>query len=1022
MANLVEMKRGKAGQELMALDGRSLDPADWKAFRKQSKEMLGDMLEYIQHIRQRPVWQPIPDAVRANFRVPLPHGPTDLSAVHEEFMQNVLPYATGNVHPGFTGWVHGGGTAVGMVAEMLAAGLNANLGGRDHAPMEVERQVVQWVREIFGFPETSTGLFVTGTSIANLIAVLIARNMALGNQVRGLGVASSDKKLTAYASGAVHTCIVKALDISGVGCAALRAIETDERHRMKVDTLAQWIERDRAAGMTPFIVVGTAGTVDTGAVDDLVAIADLCEREKIWFHVDGAYGALGKLSPDIAPMLNGIERADSLAFDFHKWGQVPYDAGFILVRDGERHKNSFASMAAYLEPTERGLAAGGPWPCDFGPDLSRSFRALKTWFTLKTYGVDTLGEVISHCCQLAKYLESIVRVTPELELLAPVELNIVCFRYRHDDADKMNAEIVAQLQESGVAAPSTTRIGGKLAVRAAIVNHRTTYEDIEKLVENTLSIGRTLKVNAERDKLEKILRLVQQQLSTQEGHDGMRAALKTVETALESLPESSALLFLRGNLLDNLGRSQEAIDAYVGLLKVMPSHLAALNNLGNLLFAAGNKEMAKTLYKAAVEQHPNDAMSRVNLANLLIQGKEQSEARLHFERALMIDPNYRQAHAGLSFIYKDLGNAYQASVHRRAAFNDRCVVELPYRGEGQPITVLELVSAAGGGIRIKGYLSDRAFKVYLVATEFYNSSVVLPPHDLVVNAIGDVDVDPEALSGAQALLAHTNAPVINPPAAVMPTSREDIARRLAGVAGVISPKTVTWTREALTAADGAERLKSEGFVFPLLLRTPGFHGGENFVRVESAAGLADAVAELPGETLTVIEYLDARGADGKSRKYRVMMIDGKLYPLHCAISSNWKIHYFSAEMSDSAEHRAEDGRFIENMAEVLGPRAVAALEEIMKTLALDYGGIDFGLDAKGNVLLFEANATMAVIPPDAEPMWDYRRPAFERIYRAVLTMLMERAKLGKARHNPVAPIALVNPQGHVGGQPGHVGL
>jgi glutamate/tyrosine decarboxylase-like PLP-dependent enzyme len=470
----------------------SLDPADWSSFRAQAHLMLDDMLGYIEKIRERPVWQPIPAEVRARFRSPAPRLGEELAQVHAEFMQDVLPYAQGNVHPGFMGWVNGGGTPVGMVAEMLAAALNANLGGRDHIPVEVERQVTAWVREIFGFPQGATGLFVTGTSMANLIAVLIARDAALGYDVRASGVAAELQRLTAYTSNAVHGCVPKAMDIAGLGSDALRQIPTDSRFRIDLTALAEAIQRDREAGFTPFLVVGTAGTVNTGAVDDLAGLADLCQREKLWFHVDGAFGALARLAPDLAPKLDGIERADSVAFDFHKWGQAPYDAGFILVRDGEAHKNAFTLPAAYLQRAERGLAAGSPWPCDFGPDLSRGFRALKVWFTLKVYGTEALGASISRCGALARYLEERIAATPELELMAPVELNIVCFRYRAEDTNRVNDAIVVALQESGIVAPSTTRIAGRTAIRAAIVNHRTSRTEIDALVDGVLALGSAL--------------------------------------------------------------------------------------------------------------------------------------------------------------------------------------------------------------------------------------------------------------------------------------------------------------------------------------------------------------------------------------------------------------------------------------------------------------------------------------------------------------------------------------------------
>jgi aromatic-L-amino-acid decarboxylase len=261
---------------------------------------------------------------------------------------------------------------------------------------------------------------------------------------------------------------------------------------MNLAALERMIESDREAGYTPFLIVGAAGTVDTGAIDDLDGLAVIASEQRIWLHVDGAYGALGILSPDIAPRLAGIEAADSLAFDFHKWGQVPYDAGFVMVRDGELHRKAFASAAAYLERDTRGLAAGSPWPCDLGPDLSRGFRALKTWFTLKVHGLEALGQTIGRTCELARYLEQKIAESKELELLAPVSLNIVCFRYRCLEADRVNARIVVDLQESGVAAPSTTRIHGDVAIRAAITNHRTDRRDIDALVSATLAMGRAI--------------------------------------------------------------------------------------------------------------------------------------------------------------------------------------------------------------------------------------------------------------------------------------------------------------------------------------------------------------------------------------------------------------------------------------------------------------------------------------------------------------------------------------------------
>ena len=467
---------------------RTLDPADWSQVRALGHQMLDDMFDYLENLRGRPVWQPIPNEVRARFQDPLPTGPTDPAAVYSDFTKLILPYAAGNVHPAFMGWVHGGGSVVGMLAEMLAGGLNANLGGRDHVPIEVERQITEWMRQIFRFPEGASGLLVTGSSIANFIALLVARNTA-GQRIAPPGVAPADRRLVAYTSSAAHGCIAKAMDMSGLGAQALRRIPVDAMHRTEIPELRKSIAADRSAGLTPFLIVGTAGTVDIGAIDDLTGLADLASQENLWFHVDGALGALGVLAPELAPRLQGIDRADSIALDFHKWAQVPYDAGFVLVRDGRQHLDTFSSAAGYLRREARGLAAGWQWPCDFGPDLSRGFRALKTWFTLKVYGTAQLGAVMSQTCTLAQYLKRIVEETPQLELAAPVPLNIVCFRYRCGEADTVNAEIVADIQESGIAAPSTTLIDGRLAIRAAIVNHRTQSRDIDALLAAVLLFG-----------------------------------------------------------------------------------------------------------------------------------------------------------------------------------------------------------------------------------------------------------------------------------------------------------------------------------------------------------------------------------------------------------------------------------------------------------------------------------------------------------------------------------------------------
>ncbi len=476
-----------------------LDPDDWQGLRALGHRMLDDMIDRLaaHGASAGPVWRPMPPEARQALRTTLPRGPTDPAALYEAFQAQVVPYALGNTHPRFMGWVHGGGTGIGMLAELLAAGLNANLGGRDHAPIELERTVIAWAAEMVGMPVTSSGILVTGSSMANMIAVLVARRAAAGPAVRAEGVGG--RGLVGYAGASAHGCIPRAFDLAGLGTGALRMVPLDADRRLSMAALAEAVQRDRAAGLTPFLVAATAGTVDTGAIDPLEAVAAFCAEQRLWFHVDGAFGALAALSPTIRPRLRGIERADSLAFDFHKWAQVPYDAGCILVRDGQAQADTFAQTLAYLSREDRGAAANAPWPCDLGPDLSRGFRALKIWMTIASYGADRMGELVDRSCAVARHLASRIEAEPFLELLAPVTLNIVCFRVCQGDGDldHLNGELVKDLHESGIAVPSTTVIDGKRAIRAAIVNHRTTEHDVDLMIDGLLELARKRRIVTE---------------------------------------------------------------------------------------------------------------------------------------------------------------------------------------------------------------------------------------------------------------------------------------------------------------------------------------------------------------------------------------------------------------------------------------------------------------------------------------------------------------------------------------------
>ena len=474
---------------------RSLDPDDWEEARRVFHAAVDCCIDHVRDIRDDPVWRPTPPAVQTRLSDAAPVAPEALGDLLGEFRRDMLPYANGNLHPRFFGWVHGAGTIAGALGEMLAGFLNSNVAGRDHVAVHVERQVIQWCKEIFGFPQSASGLLTSGTSIGTVIALTVARNAKAGADIRRDGIAAAPRRLVGYASREAHSAIAKACDLIGLGESALRLVPVDRDLRLSVIALAEMIASDRAAGLQPGFVVASAGTVNTGAIDDLAAIASLCRAEKLWFHVDAAFGGLAILAPETSAKLAAIRDADSIAFDFHKWLQVPYDAGCVLVRDEAAHRGSFSARRDYLAENGRALAGGDPWFCEYGPEMSRGFRALKVWFTIKAYGLDRLGELIAQNCRQARHLGEAVVASRDLELLAPVALNIVCFRFHADgfDAaalDALNAAIVADLQSLGIAAPSTTRIDGKLAIRICLTNHRTITADLDLTIAEIERLGR----------------------------------------------------------------------------------------------------------------------------------------------------------------------------------------------------------------------------------------------------------------------------------------------------------------------------------------------------------------------------------------------------------------------------------------------------------------------------------------------------------------------------------------------------
>jgi len=482
----------------------TLDPENWDEMRSLAHRMVDDALDYIQSAGERPVWNPVPADVAERLKAPAPAEPSSPADVYDEFQANILPYNLHTNHPRFWAWYMGSGTVMGAMADFLAAVLNPNVGGINHVAPRVERQVIGWINEMMGYPQSASGILTSGASMANFTALTVARNTNGGYDVRREGVLASPGPLTVYASTEIHSCNQKAIETLGLGSDGLRKVAVKDDYTIDLDALENQVALDRKAGMVPFCVIATAGTINTGAIDDMNAIADFCAQEGLWFHVDGAIGAVAMLADNVRDQLSGIERADSIALDLHKWMHIPFEAGCVVIRNAAAHRDSFALVPEYLQREDDGggMASGNYWPSDFGLQLTRQFRALKVWMSIKEHGLERFGRMIARNVEQAHYLGALVEATPELELTGPIGLDIVCFRYNPGGLDtealnSLNKKLLVKLQEGGVAAPSYTTLKGNYCLRVAISNHRSRFEDFDLMVAEVIRIGGSMMVNRE---------------------------------------------------------------------------------------------------------------------------------------------------------------------------------------------------------------------------------------------------------------------------------------------------------------------------------------------------------------------------------------------------------------------------------------------------------------------------------------------------------------------------------------------
>jgi len=462
--------------------------------------------DHLSGLRDQPVFRPVPPDLAERFvSTPAPIDGATPDDILREFRDTIAPYPFGNGHARFWGWVNSPPSVMGVFADALAAAMNPSCAGGNHAAIYVEREVIQWLRELLGFPTSAMGLLVSGGSMATLTALGVARHVKSGIDVRAAGLRGAPQPFRIYQSSEGHSCARKAVELLGLGSSAIRVVACAHDYRMDAGALDRAIAEDVAAGMRPIAVVASAGAVNTGAIDPLDAIADVCARHGVWLHVDAAYGGPAILADEYRAALAPIARADSVALDPHKWMFVPVEAGFVLVRDGEAMRAAYSLVPPYIRTQGSSSAVMGlPWFSEYGFQQSRGFRALKVWMTMKQFGLAGHREAVAQNIALARYLADRVREAPDLELVA-TGLSVVCFRYAVSDvsgvsevsdtkseSDVINRRLLERLQLGGEAFLSSTELAGRFVLRACIVNYHSTRADIDRMLDAVRAIGADL--------------------------------------------------------------------------------------------------------------------------------------------------------------------------------------------------------------------------------------------------------------------------------------------------------------------------------------------------------------------------------------------------------------------------------------------------------------------------------------------------------------------------------------------------